>query len=83
MAALLLLVLAASTASDAPAPAPEKKVCRFETRMGTLSGRQRVCHTESEWRDIRARARQTYQDIQGAQGSTHSLEPLGQMNPPQ
>jgi hypothetical protein len=87
MAALLFLALAAAGAppvdAAAPKPVSERKVCKTETRIGTLAGRQRVCHTAAEWREIAARARETYQEVQGAQGSTHSIEPPGQMSQPQ
>ncbi|HET9638632.1 MAG TPA: hypothetical protein VFP12_05455 [Allosphingosinicella sp.] len=79
MSALLLLALAAAGSppvdAGAPKPVSEKKVCKTETRIGTLAGRKRVCHTAAEWQEIASRARQTYQDVQGAHGSSHSVEP--------
>jgi hypothetical protein len=79
MPALLFIALAiaGSPPVDATAPQPvsEKKTCKTETRIGTLAGRKRVCHTAAEWQEIAARTRQTYQDLQGAHGSSHSVEP--------
>lgn len=88
MVMLLLLALAgAGTATPATAdasadkPVAEKKICKRETRIGTLAGRQRTCHTAAEWREIADRARETWQELQGKQGSTHSVEPGGQLTP--
>jgi len=84
MSALFLLALAAagSPPADATAPKPERKICKTETRIGTLAGRKRVCHTAAEWQEIAARARQTYQDVQGAHGSSHSVEPPSEVPTP-
>jgi hypothetical protein len=85
MDVLLLLVLAAAGPSPAdaatPAPVAGKIICKTETRIGTLAGRKRVCHTAAEWQQIAARGRQTWEEIQGAHGSSHSVEPPGQMTP--
>lgn len=79
MPGLLLLALAAAATppveSSPSRPVREKKICKYENRIGSLSGRRRVCHTAAEWDQIAARARDTYRDLQGAQGSTHSYEP--------
>jgi hypothetical protein len=79
MSTLLLLVLASAGAPPAdPAgarPAAERKVCKTETPIGSLAARRRVCHSAAEWREIAERARDSYRDLQGAQGSTHSVEP--------
>ena len=83
MSALLLLALAAAgspaSVESAPAPKPGKIICKYETRIGTLAGRKRVCHTAAEWDQIAATNRRTYQEVQGAHGSTHSVEPQGQL----
>jgi hypothetical protein len=88
MSLLLLLMAAAGvTPADSTAsnPVPERKVCKTETPIGSLAGRRRVCHTAAEWREIAENARNTYRDLQGAQGSTHSAEPglAHPMPPPQ
>lgn len=79
MSALLFLALAAagSPPADASAlkPVSEKKICKTETRIGSLAGRRRVCHTAAEWQQIAANARRDYQDVQGSHGSSHSVEP--------
>lgn len=80
MSALLLLALAAAETPPAgtastPAPKAGKVICKYETRIGTLAGRKRVCHTAAEWDQIAARARDTYQGVQGAHGSSSSAEP--------
>ena len=56
-------------------PAQERMICKAETRIGTLAGFQRVCHTNAEWQEIAVRARETWQEVQGKYGSTHSVEP--------
>lgn len=84
MHVLFLLALAgAGPPADAAAPAPVagKIICKTETRIGTLAGRKRVCHTAAEWQKIAARGRQTWEEVQGAHGSTHSVEPPGQLTP--
>ena len=80
MSALLLLAMLAAESPPAgtastPAPRPGKVVCKYETRIGTLAGRKRVCHTAAEWDQIAARARGTYEAVQGAHGSSASQEP--------
>jgi len=87
MVALLLLALAGAAAppaskgpdvrtASAEAPPPrERQICKTETRIGTLAGNHRTCHTAREWRQIADNARDTWQQMQGTQGSTHSLEP--------
>ncbi len=79
MDVLLLLVLAAAgpPPADAAASAPVagKIICKTETRIGTLAGRKRVCHTAAEWQKIAVRGRQAWEEVQGAHGSTHSVEP--------
>ncbi|HEU0099106.1 MAG TPA: hypothetical protein VFQ67_10055 [Allosphingosinicella sp.] len=83
MDVLLLMLLAAAgpPASGAaePAPVAGKVICKTETRIGSLAGRKRVCHTAAEWQKIAARGRQTWEEVQGAHGSSHSVEPPGQM----
>ena len=89
MSALLFLAMAAAgsppadTSASSPAPVGGKIICKTETRIGTLAGRKRVCHTAAEWQKIAARGRQTYEEIQGAYGSSHSVEPPGQLTSPQ
>lgn len=84
MDVLLLLALAgmgtppADTAAG-PKPLAGKITCKTETRIGTLAGRKRVCHTAAEWREIAAKGRQTWEEVQGAHGSSHSVEPPGQL----
>lgn len=77
MSALLFLALAAAGPVEASAPraVPEKKICKTETRIGTLAGRKRVCKTAAEWSEVAARGRDTYQSVQGAHGSSASVEP--------
>jgi hypothetical protein len=76
---LLLLALAAAGSPPAhaatPAPVAGKIICKTETRIGTLAGRKRVCHTAAEWQEIADRGRNTYRDVQGAHGSSASAEP--------
>lgn len=85
MDVLLLLALAgmgtppADTSASTPAPVGGKIICKTETRIGTLAARKRVCHTAAEWQKIAARGRQTYEEIQGSHGSSHSVEPPGQL----
>jgi hypothetical protein len=86
MVPLILIALAgaAPPASEAPAvrtasadskPPRERQICKTETRIGTLAGNHRVCHTSAEWRAIADGARETWERLQGVQGSTHSMEP--------
>ncbi len=79
MSSLLLIALGAAASPPvepgAARPAAEKKICRYEDRIGTLAGRRRVCHTAAEWDQIAASARDTYRQVQGAHGSTASMEP--------
>jgi hypothetical protein len=79
MDVLLLLVLAAAAPQPAetapPAPVAGKIICKTETRIGTLAGRKRVCHTAAEWQQIAERNRNTYREVQGAHGSSASQEP--------
>lgn len=85
MPALLFLALAAARSppvdAGAPEPLSERKICKTETRIGTLAGRKRICRTAAEWQEVAARARQTYQDVQGTHGSSHSVEPPPQPVP--
>lgn len=82
MSALLLFALAAAgsppadTTASRPAPVAGKITCKTETRIGTLAGRKRVCHTEAEWREIARVGRKAWEEAQGTHGSSHSLEPL-------
>ncbi len=50
-----LVPAAAQTAGEAPAPAPEKRTCRYYTTTGSIMPARRVCHTEQDWRTIDAR----------------------------
>jgi hypothetical protein len=86
MVSLLLLALAGAppsapkaptvqTASAEARPVRERQICKTETRIGTLAGNHRVCHTSAEWRAIADGARETWERLQGVQGSTHSMEP--------
>ena len=85
MVSLLLLALAGAassapkepvqTASAEPRQVHERQICKTETRIGTLAGNHRTCHTAREWRQIADNARDTWQQMQGTQGSTHSQEP--------
>ncbi|HYJ81217.1 MAG TPA: hypothetical protein VEW26_00010 [Allosphingosinicella sp.] len=83
MHVLLLMALAGAGPPPAeqasPAPVGGKIICKTETRVGTLAGRKRVCHTAEEWQKIAARGRQTWEEVQGAHGSSHSVEPPGQL----
>jgi hypothetical protein len=54
----------------------------METRIGTLAGRKRVCHTAAEWREIAAKGRANWEQMQGSHGSSHSAEPAGQLENP-
>jgi len=88
MDVLLLLALAAAGTPPAdtaatPAPVGGKVICKTETRIGTLAARKRVCHTAAEWREIAAKGRANWEQIQGAHGSSHSVEPPGQLSSPQ
>ena len=83
MDVLLLLLLAGAGSPPAhtstPAPVDGKIICKTETRIGTLAGRKRVCHTAAEWRQIADKGRANWEQMQGSHGSSHSVEPPGQM----
>jgi hypothetical protein len=85
MDVLLLLALAAAGSppdhAATPKPVAGKIICKMETRVGTLAGRKRVCHTAAEWNEIAAKGRANWEQIQGAHGSSHSSEPPGQLTP--
>lgn len=52
-AAILFAVPAvAQTATDTPAPKPEKKICRRDVVTGSIMGSKPVCHTREEWAKI-------------------------------
>jgi hypothetical protein len=41
----------AQTVAPAPAPVPEKKICRSVVPTGSIMGR-RVCLTKTEWKEL-------------------------------
>lgn len=55
-------------------PARDRQICRRQARTGTLSGFERICHTEAEWRAVARGSQQSWQQMQGAFGSTHGRE---------
>jgi len=50
------VAVAQDRSTPAPAPKPEKQICRREVLTGSILGGKRLCHTKAEWADIDARA---------------------------
>jgi hypothetical protein len=68
---------AARTASQSTGTGRDRVICRRQTRIGTLSGFETVCHTAAEWQALARGTGQSWQQIQGALGSTHGREGAG------
>jgi len=51
----ILLDVTAAAAQTAPAPAPEKPICRSFAETGSLVKKRRVCHTKAEWARLNER----------------------------
>jgi hypothetical protein len=49
----------------------DRVICRRQTRIGTLSGSQTVCHTAAEWQALSRGTGQSWQQLQGTLGSTN------------
>jgi hypothetical protein len=49
----------------------EKMICKRRPKTGSLAGYEKSCHTKAEWQKISDSTRDTWQEIQGAKGSTH------------
>ena len=68
MIGLFLAALAATVSvaheSPAPAPTPERKICKTESDSSSRLGGKRICRTESEWKAIREA---TSRDLEGRQ----------------
>lgn len=52
------------------ANAPEKMICKRNTRIGTLAASERTCMTEREWRRMTDEMKEPYDEIQGSYGFT-------------
>jgi len=63
---------AASASPSAPtevaeAPAPEeRKICRTEKATGSLTRRNRICLTATQWREVQDRTRRGVGELQGS-----------------
>lgn len=65
---------ASRTANQTTGTGRDRMICRRQTRVGTLSGSETICHTAAEWQALSRGTGQSWQQIQGALGSTHSRE---------
>lgn len=65
---------AAQATSQNAVPASERRICRRQTRIGTLAGSETVCHTAAEWQAMARGSQESYRQLQGTLGSTHSRE---------
>jgi hypothetical protein len=52
----------------------DRMICRRQTRIGTLSGTETVCHTAAEWQALARGTGQSWQQLQGTFGSTRERE---------
>ncbi len=64
--AILLTLMQAATPAAMPTPTadPEKRICRSTKITGSRLGQTRVCHTQREWDEASAVARQRMEHIQ-------------------
>ncbi len=60
-------------------PARERMICRRQARIGTLAGYETICHTAAEWQVMARGSQESYRQLQGTLGSTHSREGGGGM----
>jgi hypothetical protein len=80
--AVLALGVAPALAQDAPDSASEeKKVCKTEKVTGSRTRTQRICMTETQWRELEARTRKGLEEMSqsasGANGPTMAPGPGG------
>jgi hypothetical protein len=63
---------------DTSAPVKEKKICRNETRTGSLVAKRRICLTAAEWDDLSQKTRKNINDLaRDAALPQQSANPLG------
>ena len=75
---------AAVDVAEAP-PAEEKKICRTEKATGSLTRRNRICMTPTQWREIYDRTRRGVSEMQGSAsgGNQCLIDPRGACQGPQ
>ena len=55
------------------ANAPEKMICKRNTRIGTLAGSERTCMSKRDWQRMTDNMKKPYEDIQGSYGMSQCI----------
>jgi hypothetical protein len=64
--------VAVTDTADEEEAEPERKICRTQKVTGSLTRRNRICLTQTQWREIHDRTRRGVDELQGSASGASS-----------